>query len=153
MWSRITSEPLQAALLLDRVGGAADGAVLLFVGQVRNHAEGQAVSGMTYEAYAEMASDELAQIVAEAADTLGTDQIAVEHRIGALTIGQASVVIAVASPHRDEAYRASRQIIEQIKVRLPVWKREHRVDGTDIWVPGADPVPSDRHEPHEQRGP
>jgi molybdopterin synthase catalytic subunit len=145
MWSRITSEPLQPELLLGRVGGAADGAV-------RNHAEGQAVSGMTYEAYAEMASDELAQIVAEAAETLGTEQIAVEHRIGALTIGEASVVIAVASPHRDEAYRASRQIIEKIKVRLPVWKREHRVDGADAWVPGADPVPAERHNPHVRPG-
>lgn len=133
------SAPIDAARVLGRVGDPADGAQLLFVGVVRNHADGRSVSGMTYEAYAGMAEEVLREIVAEAVEIAGTDRLAVVHRVGELSIGEPSVAIAVSSPHRDEAYRASRHVIEEIKKRLPVWKHEHYTDGESGWVPGVVP--------------
>lgn len=137
--ARVTERPLDVPGLLARVGDPSDGAVLLFLGIVRNHAEGRSVSGMTYEAYREMAVETLATIAGEAAERLGTDRVAVEHRTGDLEIGEASVAVAVSSPHRAEAYEASRFVIEEIKKRLPIWKREHFTDGEARWVEGVDP--------------
>lgn len=139
MFAAITDQPLVPADLLARVGDDEDGAVVLFVGVVRNHADGRAVSGMRYEAYREMAEQVLAEITGEAAIRLGTDRVAVVHRIGDLRVGEPSVAIAVSSPHRAEAYEASRWVIEAIKQRLPVWKREHYVQGESAWVEGVDP--------------
>ena len=76
----------------------------------------------------------------EAGERFGTDRIAVRHRIGDLTIGDVSVAIAVSTPHRAESYEASRFIIEELKKRLPVWKREHYTDGAVEWVEGAKPA-------------
>jgi molybdopterin synthase catalytic subunit len=132
-------DPIDPARVLARVGSAEDGATLLFLGVVRDHADGRAVSGMRYEAYAEMAEPVLAEIAHEAAERLGTDRLAVVHRYGELEIGEISVAIAVSSPHRAEAYEASRYVIEEIKKRLPIWKREHYVDGSEAWVEGTVP--------------
>lgn len=140
IWSRITTEPLEPLALLARVEAASCGAALLFVGMVRDHADGRAVSGMRYEAYRDMAETVLAEIAREAEASLGGGHVAVEHRIGSLELGEASVLIAVSSPHRAEAYAASRHVIEQIKVRLPVWKHEHYVDGASQWVEGTQPA-------------
>jgi molybdopterin synthase catalytic subunit len=101
--------------VLGRVRAPEDGAVLLFLGTVRNHADGQAVEGMTYEAYERMAAPVLGEIAREAAVRLGTDRVAVVHRVGQLAIGEISVAIAVSSPHRAESYDASRYVIEEIK--------------------------------------
>jgi len=125
--------------VLARVGSEDDGAALLFVGVVRNHADGRPVSGMRYDAYEEMARKELAAIAQEAAERLGTDRVAVEHRTGELSIGEVSVAIAVSSPHRAESFDATRYVIEEIKKRLPVWKKEHYEDGSDGWVEGTVP--------------
>lgn len=133
------SEPIDPAAILERVGSAEDGAVILFLGTVRNHADGRPVSGMTYEAYTAMAAGVLQEIAEEAAARHGTDHVAVAHRIGELTIGDVSVALAVSTPHRAEAYAASRQVIEEIKKRLPVWKREHHTDGSSRWVAGQVP--------------
>jgi len=122
-----------------RVGDVGHGAVVLFVGTVRDHAEGRRVSGMGYEAYASMAEAVLSDIVDEAAAQWGTDHVAAAHRTGELDLGEASVAIAVSTAHRVDAYEASRFIIEQIKVRLPVWKHEHFVEGDSRWVPGQTP--------------
>jgi molybdopterin synthase catalytic subunit len=127
--------------VLARVGAPADGAVLLFLGTVRNHADGQAVDGMTYEAYERMAAPVLAEIAGEAGVRLGTDRVVVVHRVGELAIGEISVAIAVSSPHRAQAYDASRYVIEEIKKRLPVWKHEHYTDGRSKWVEGVTPNP------------
>jgi molybdopterin synthase catalytic subunit len=137
--SSIVRTPLDPAAILARVGSPRDGAALLFVGVVRDHAEGRSVTGMRYEAYEEMASAVLADIAREAAQRLGTDRIAVEHRVGALSVGEPSVAIAVSSPHRAEAYEASRYVIEEIKKRLPVWKKERYADGREDWVEGTSP--------------
>ena len=134
----IVTDPIDPAALLARVGGPSDGAVLLFLGTVRDHADGRSVDGLHYEAYQAMAEEVLAAIAREAAERLGTDRIAVVHRVGELRIGEASVAIAVSSPHRGEAYEASRYVIEEIKKRLPVWKQERYSAGDPRWVRGHD---------------
>ena len=139
MYTAITERPIVASEVLDRVGGPEDGAAVLFLGIVRNHNEGRAVSGMEYEAYEEMASEVLAEIAREGSALLGTDRLAVVHRVGTLEVGEPSVAIAVSSPHRSSAFDASRHVIEEIKKRLPVWKREHYTDGERTWLPGHSP--------------
>ncbi len=135
----VGEDVIDPAAVLARVGADEDGAALLFVGVVRDHADGRAVSGMRYDSYVEMAEGVLADIARETAERLGTGRVAVEHRTGELTIGDVSVAIAVSSPHRAESYEASRYLIEEIKKRLPVWKKEHYADGGDGWVEGTVP--------------
>jgi molybdopterin synthase catalytic subunit len=136
-WSGITRAPIDPSEVLARVGSDEDGAVILFLGTVRNHADGRPVGALRYEAYDEMAAEVLERLVQEAAEKLGASRVAVVHRVGELDVGEVSVAIAVSSPHRDDAYRVSRWIIEEIKVRLPVWKREGYLDGEEEWVEGA----------------
>ncbi len=135
----VVSRVIDPAEVLGLVGDPEDGAMLLFLGTVRNHAEGEAVDGITYEAYESMATPVLAEIAHEAAERLGTDRLVVVHRVGELAVGDVSVAIAVSSPHRAQAYDASRYVIEEIKKRLPVWKREHYTDGRSEWVEGVKP--------------
>ncbi|HLU26520.1 MAG TPA: molybdenum cofactor biosynthesis protein MoaE [Longimicrobiales bacterium] len=143
----ITREPLDASTVLSRVGAPEDGAVLVFLGTVRNENEGRPVSGMRYEAYEAMAGRVLAAIAAEAAARIGSDRIAVAHRVGELAVGEVSVAIAVSSPHRAEAFDGCRYIIEEVKRRLPVWKEEHYTDGSSAWLDGATPpTPEAAHE-------
>ena len=139
IFTEVSSDPIDTAALLARVGSNEDGAALLFIGVVRDHAEGRKVKGMRYDAYSEMATEVLREIAVEASTPLGTDRIAVAHRFGELKIGDISVCIAVSSPHRAEAYEASRFVIEEIKKRLPIWKKEHYIDGVAEWVKGAIP--------------
>ncbi|HEU5183220.1 MAG TPA: molybdenum cofactor biosynthesis protein MoaE [Gemmatimonadaceae bacterium] len=130
----IVRSPLDPSALLAEVAASANGASVLFVGTVRDTNEGRAVEGIEYTAYESMAARELEAIVSEAASRFETDDIVAEHRVGALAIGDASVVIAVAHPHRAQAYDASRYVIEELKRRVPIWKREAYVDGTREWV-------------------
>lgn len=128
--------PIDAAALLAEAPSPADGAALLFWGVVREENEGRAVSSLEYSAYAPMAEREMLRIAAEARERFGTGAILVEHRVGALEVGEASVAIVVAAPHRAEVYEASRYLVEELKRRVPVWKREGYVDGETAWVPG-----------------
>jgi molybdopterin synthase catalytic subunit len=137
--ARITRDPIEPSRVLERVGAPEDGAVILFLGVVRDHNDGAAVRGLTYEAYEAMATEVLAEIAGEAAERLGTDRIFVVHRIGALEIGEVSVAIAASSPHRAESFDAARYVIEAIKERLPVWKKEHYAGGDAAWLDGATP--------------
>lgn len=139
MSCRVTHEALDAAALLREVTSPADGAALLFWGVVRDHNDGRAVTGLVYEAYAPMAEATLREIVDEARQRWQVGRFAVVHRIGELAVGDASVGIAVASPHRAEAYEASRFVIEQIKARVPIWKREAYAEGTSEWLQGTVP--------------
>ena len=136
----VTSDPIDPARLLGDTLSPDDGAALLFWGVVRNQNDGRPVSHLEYSAYAEMAEREMRRIADEARERFGTGRIRVVHRTGKLAIGEASVAIAVASPHRAEAYEASRYVIEQLKQRVPVWKREGYVDGDTEWVPGFTPA-------------
>ena len=136
----ITDAPLDAARLLAEVGRTANGAAVVFVGTVREVNEGRPVTGIDYSAYREMAERELAAIVREAAERFGTPDVVAEHRLGTLGLGEASVVVAAAHPHRAPAFDACRHVIEEIKRRVPVWKREHYADGTREWVTPAPPL-------------
>lgn len=139
---RIIHTPIDGSSLLAETLTPRDGAALLFLGVVRNHNEGQEVAHLEYDAYLEMASGTLEAIVAEACGRWETGEIRVVHRVGRLEIGEASVAIAVASPHRDAAYSASRYIIEELKKRAPIWKKEGYVAGESAWLPGTEPAPS-----------
>jgi molybdopterin synthase catalytic subunit len=136
----VTPDPIDPARMLGGALSPADGAALLFWGVVRQENDGRAVSDLEYSAYAPMAEKEMLRIADEARERFGTGAIHVVHRVGLLRIGEASVAIAVASPHRAEAYEASRYVIEQLKQRVPVWKREGYVDGETEWVPGFTPA-------------
>lgn len=135
----VTPDAIDPTEVLSRVGSREDGASILFLGVVRDHADGRPVSGMRYDAYAEMAQSVLEEIAAEAAGRLGTDRLAVVHRYGELDVGDVSVAIAASSPHRAESFDATRYVIEEIKKRLPVWKKEHYADGEAEWVEGTVP--------------
>ena len=138
--ARVTEDAIDPARMLGGALSPADGAALLFWGVVREQNDGRAVSQLEYSAYAPMAEREMLRIAGEARERFGTGAIHVVHRVGRLEIGEASVAIAVASPHRGEAYEASRYVIEQLKQRVPVWKREGSVDGATEWVPGFTPA-------------
>ena len=134
MRAAIVLTPLDPSAVLAEVAGVGNGASIIFVGTVRDVNDGRAVSGIEYTTYETMAVRELEVILAEAASRFGTTDVVVEHRVGRLGLGEASVVIAVAHPHRAQAYDASRFIIEELKRRVPIWKREEYVDGTRAWV-------------------
>jgi molybdopterin synthase catalytic subunit len=133
----IVDQPIDTAALLRGVAGPGAGATVLFLGTVRNIHEGRSVTGIDYHAYAAMASRHLATILTEASQRYGTCGIAAEHRVGYLALGEISVAIAASHERRAPAFAAARYVIEEIKRRLPIWKREHYADGTREWV---DPV-------------
>jgi molybdopterin synthase catalytic subunit len=129
----LTERPIDVDLLVERVQSEERGGVVVFLGTVRNHHDGREVERLEYSAYAPMAEAECGRIVAEAERTWGV-AVAVEHRIGALGVGDVSVAVAVAAPHRDEAFAACRFVIDELKGRVPIWKREHYADGSVAWV-------------------
>lgn len=141
MRARLVDHPIDIAALLASVASVANGAIVLFLGTVRNTNEGREVSGIEYSAYRGMALRELRAILDEAAHRFGTTGLAVEHRLGTLALGDMSVAIAAAHPRRAQAYAASRFIIEELKRRVPIWKLEHYVDGTRQWVSAASGSP------------
>lgn len=131
----ITRKPLDLAALIKRVEFSGAGAIITFSGVVRDNAHGKAVKHLEYEAYSEMAEGTLRDIIAEIHDRWADTRVAMAHRVGKLKIGEASLIIVVASPHRPEAYAASRYAIERVKAILPVWKKEFATDG-ERWVEG-----------------
>jgi molybdopterin synthase catalytic subunit len=139
MYCQITSSPINATDLIPRVRRDSDGAVVLFMGVVRDHDAGRPVVGLSYEAYEAMATRKLSEVCADVAAQYEIGDIAVIHRIGDLAVGEASVVIAVAAPHRDAAYKASREVIERLKREVPIWKRERYADGDESWLRGTAP--------------
>ena len=142
MRSAVHDRPIDVGALLAEVGAPANGAALLFVGTVRDVNDGRAVTGIDYSAYLAMAERELGDIVAEAAARFDTTHLAVEHRLGYLALGEASVAVAVAHPRRAPAFDASRFIVEELKRRVPIWKREHYADGSREWVDPTAPSSS-----------
>lgn len=137
MRAAMVDGPIDTAALLAEVADYRHGATVLFVGTVREIHEGQPVSGLDYSAYGAMAQREMADIIAEAAKRWDTTDIVVEHRVGELELGEVSVAIAAAHPHRAQAFEAARYVIEELKRRAPIWKREHYVDGRAEWVAAA----------------
>jgi molybdopterin synthase catalytic subunit len=132
--ARLVRDPIDPAMLLKEVATPANGAILLFLGVVRELNDGRGVTGIEYTAYEAMAQRELEAIATEASQRFGSPSVAIVHRLGELGLEEVSVAIAVAHSHRDEAYALSRWTIEELKRRVPIWKREHYVDGTRDWV-------------------
>jgi len=126
--------PIDPIAIIRAVAGPGNGAVLLFLGAVRQVNDGRDVTGIDYAAYEAMAQRELEAIVTEASARFGTPDVVVQHRLGELRVEEVSVAIAVGHPHRDAAYAVSRFVIEELKRRVPIWKREHYTDGTREWV-------------------
>ena len=125
----IDTSPLRDALLDDRVGAFAS-----FEGLVRDHNDGRAVNGLRYEAYVELAETEGRKIVAEARERFAVIGACAVHRIGDLAIGDLAVWVGVTAAHRDAAFGACLWIIDEVKVRLPIWKHERYADGADGWL-------------------
>ena len=137
--SGVVDGPLTGDLLLpDRLAHAGFGAIVSFLGTVRDHHHGRGVTHLHYDCYRPMAEKMLAALIAEAAEHYDRDLAAsVHHGTGTMTPGQVSVAIHVASAHRVAAFDACRQLIERIKQDLPVWKREFYADGSDAWLKGS----------------
>jgi molybdopterin synthase catalytic subunit len=138
----VTAEPLDPAAVAAAVARSGDGAVSTFVGLVRDHNAGRRVLWLEYEAFAPLAVKAFEQIASEAAATWPGARLAIQHRTGRVAIGEASVVIAAASPHRAEAFAACRYAIERLKQIAPIWKHEH-CEGGAVWIEGATADPSD----------
>ncbi len=129
----VSSEPLELQKLIELVQGDFGGAVVTFLGIVRGNTEGRKVEYLEYEAYREMAIEELRSIGEKVRERWPGVEIAIHHRVGKLSVGEASVAIAVCSPHRAEGFEACRFAIEELKKRVPIWKREVFEDGSE-WV-------------------
>jgi molybdopterin synthase catalytic subunit len=132
---QITSDPLDRAALVAAVTHPGAGGIVTFEGVVRNQARGKQVRYLEYDVYPEMAVAQIREIVAEAEQRWGVERVAIAHRTGRLEIGEASVIIVVATPHRSEAFEACRYIIDTLKARVPIWKKEVATNGEE-WVEG-----------------
>jgi len=130
----IVTREIDVAVLIAEVQSSDFGAVSVFAGTVRDVNDGRSVTAIDYSAYTSMAESELAMIIAEAQDRFGVSAVVVEHRVGALAIGDVSVAIVAAHAHRAPALDCTRFVIDQIKQRVPIWKREHYTDGTREWI-------------------
>jgi len=137
--AEVTDLPLDGSHLLRQLGGVSDGAVVVFEGRVRDHNAGRTVARLRYDAYREMANETLHDIAQEAIRLTGASAIGVRHRVGVLDPPSVSLVIAVAAAHRRPAFEASTYVIEEIKRRLPLWKKEEYADGTSQWLGGQVP--------------
>lgn len=128
----ITDQPVDRAAAESFVTTQADGALVVFEGVVRDHDHGASVHALDYEAHPD-AQRFLAEVCAEIAESSGL-RVAAIHRVGALSIGDVALVTAVAAPHRAEAFVACGQLVDLVKERTPIWKRQHLAEGTTEWV-------------------
>jgi molybdopterin synthase catalytic subunit len=129
----LTDAPLSQGRCLAAVGGDAMGGVVTFTGAVRRQSRGQAIDHLEYEAYAPMAVKVMTALCEEIEAEVAGARLAVEHRVGTLAVGDVAVVIAAAAPHRAEAFAACRAMIDRLKDRVPIWKKEVGTDGA-AWV-------------------
>jgi molybdopterin synthase catalytic subunit len=129
----LRAEPLSIDEVVSQVKHGGAGAVCFFLGDVRDSNEGRSVVKLEYDAYVPMAIAEMKRIAVELAQEIPGVRVAVAHRIGVLAVGETAVICAASAPHRDEAFRAGRALIDRIKARVPIWKREHGPEGA-YWV-------------------
>ena len=132
---QITREPLDRNALIASITDPGTGGIVVFEGVVRDNARGKQVRYLEYDVYPEMAVQQIREILAEAERRWNVDRVAVAHRIGRLEIGEASVIIVIATPHRAEAFEACRYIIDTLKTTVPIWKKEVAMNGEE-WVEG-----------------
>jgi molybdopterin synthase catalytic subunit len=137
--SFLKETPLDVRTVAHQVVSPERGGVVTFIGAVRNHHAGRAVRQLEYSAYGPMADLEFARIVEEA-ESRWPATVAAEHRVGTLDVGDVAVIVVAAAAHRDAAFDACRYVIEELKRRVPIWKREHYVDGTAGWVDPTAPA-------------
>lgn len=134
---RVSEDEIDPSALYAEVQDARAGASVVFTGTVRNHAPGKAdVSHLEYEAYPEHVEAKIGEVVSEAVEKWPLLRIAVEHRVGTLAVGGVAVCVAVSSSHRSDAFEAARYLIDELKERVPIWKKEHWAGGAE-WVEGA----------------
>ena len=140
---RVTEKALNLQELIAFVSDPEAGAIATFIGTARNHNEGRKVLSLEYDAYPEMAEKELAQLGQEAQEQWKLCRVAIVHRIGPVQVGEASVMIAVSAAHRQDAFTACRFAIEEIKKRVPIWKKEV-FKGGEVWIgtQSGQPFPS-----------
>jgi molybdopterin synthase catalytic subunit len=140
----VTPAPLDIQALTGEVtgSGVGHGAVVSFIGLVRDHNQGRRVSYLDYEAYEPLAVRTLGRIVDEVRSSWPDTRVGVHHRTGRINVGDASVIIVAASPHRTNAFAACRYTIERVKQIAPIWKHEH-FEGGDVWLEGATVDPDD----------
>ena len=131
----ITTDPIDPDALYRQVLRDYNGAVVTFAGVVRDHTGDKRTEYLVYEAYTEMAQKKMAEIGAEVKERWDIENIAILHRVGRLEIGETSVLIAVGSPHRRQAFEACRYAIDRLKERVPIWKKEGGEDG-ESWIEG-----------------
>ena len=143
-----SDQPLDLTALRAGVADIANGGYASFEGWVRNHNEGIAVTSLEYEAFQQLAVKEGERIVAEACERFGVTVARCVHRVGALALGDVAVWVGVSAHHRDEAFRACRYIIDEVKHRVPIWKKEHYVDGDSGWVNCERCAQPGEHESH-----
>ncbi|HEX9693577.1 MAG TPA: molybdenum cofactor biosynthesis protein MoaE [Actinomycetota bacterium] len=134
---RITSEPIGADEAAAFAADPTAGGTCLFLGTVRDHSATGAVTGLTYEAWEELAAKRLEEIGQEMLEKWPVRKVALLHRTGDLRIGETSVVVACSAPHRAEAFDACRYGIERLKEDVPIWKKEHLSEGESHWVMGS----------------
>jgi len=130
---RLSDKSLDINEIVALVGDPAAGAIATFIGTTRNHNEGRRIHSLEYEAYRGMAEKEMRIIGEEAAEQWDVTRVAVVHRTGSVPIGEASVVIAVSTVHRNDAFMACRYIIDELKKRVPIWKKEI-YEGGEVWI-------------------
>lgn len=144
MWSgpfALADSPIDADALRHALEGMAVGAVVCFEGRVRDHNDGRAVNGLSYQAYTALAEAEGRRIVAEALDRFAIERAVCVHRVGDLALGELAVWAGVAAGHRAAAFDACRYIVDQVKARVPIWKREHYREGESAWLHPDSNVP------------
>lgn len=134
---RITADPLDPAEAVAFVADPGAGGACVFLGTVRDHSEDGAVTGLTYEAWEQLAATRLEELGDELFGTWPLCKVALLHRVGELAIGEVSVVVACSAAHRAEAFEACRRGIEQLKEDVPIWKKEHLAAGGARWVMGS----------------
>lgn len=137
----IVRERINTSAVLERIKRPEDGAAVVFEGVVRDNTRGRKTLYLDYEAYEEMALTQMEELACQAIDQFGVRDVAMVHRLGRLEIGETSVLIVVASAHRGAAYEASRWLIDTLKRKVPIWKKEYFVDGA-VWADG-EPFPAD----------
>jgi molybdopterin synthase catalytic subunit len=135
----IIEDVLPTSEVIEAIKAVSDGAVCVFDGIVRNNTRGRQTLYLDYEAYREMALTQMRELAAEAVDRFGVRDVALLHRLGRLQVGETSVLIAVASAHRGQAFEACRWLIDTLKKQVPIWKKETFVDGA-VWADG-EPFP------------
>jgi len=131
---RLSPSELDTAALRQELSDPSCGGLVFFEGRVRDHNEGRAVTGLEYEAFAPLAIKEGERILREALERFGVVRALCAHRVGALEVGGIAVFIGIAAGHRGEAFAACRYVIDEVKVRVPIWKKEHYADGPSDWV-------------------